>query len=116
MNPFDAFNPDDAFAFRGYDVRIAERFWREVDRAASRLGVVVEGTERIPKGRALLVMNHAFGWDAMLPMAAIRRATGRRVGALGEHLWWKLPLLRKARGVGRNGRRHAAERGRAAEG
>ncbi len=94
MAPLDAFKPDAPLAFRGYDARVADRFWRGVDRAASRLGVVVEGIEHIPAGRALFVMNHAFGWDAMLPMSAIRKATGRRVWALGEHLWWRLPFLR----------------------
>ena len=62
---------------------------------SDRFRVEVTGIEHVPPGRALLVMNHAFGWDATLPMAAIRRATGRPVWALGEHLWWKIPFLRR---------------------
>jgi 1-acyl-sn-glycerol-3-phosphate acyltransferase len=60
-----------------------------------RLHVEVVGIERLPKGRALLVANHAFGWDAVFAMREIERATGRRVWVLGEHLWWKFPILRE---------------------
>ena len=56
--------------------------------------VEVIGIERLPKGRALLVANHAFGWDIAFAMNAIERATGRAVFVLGEHLWWKVPVLR----------------------
>jgi 1-acyl-sn-glycerol-3-phosphate acyltransferase len=92
----DGFDPRNADAFVGYDEAQAERFWSAVQRTSKRLRATVVGIDRIPAGRALLVMNHAFGWDAMVPMAGIRAATGRRVWALGEHLWWKLPLLRRA--------------------
>ena len=92
----DGFDPHSSDAFAGYDERRAERFWSVVQRASKMLHASVTGIERIPPGRALLVMNHAFGWDAMVPMAAVREATGRRVWALGEHLWWKIPLLRRA--------------------
>lgn len=91
----DGFDRRSAEAFVGYDPVAADRFWSFVDAASRRMKVEVHGIERLPKGRAVLVMNHAFGWDAMLPMAAIRKATGRRVWALGEHLWWKIPFLRK---------------------
>jgi 1-acyl-sn-glycerol-3-phosphate acyltransferase len=56
--------------------------------------VEVSGLEHLPEGRALLVMNHAFGFDAAFFMARIHMLTGRRVWALGEHAWWKVPGLR----------------------
>ena len=79
----------------GYSSEAATRFYRGVDTVGRWLNVELEGLERLPRGRALLVANHAFGWDVMLPIAAIRRATGRTVWTLGEHLWWKVPLLRR---------------------
>jgi 1-acyl-sn-glycerol-3-phosphate acyltransferase len=91
----DRFDPKDAQPYTGYDERTAKRFWDLAERILDRLNVEVKGIENLPSGRGLLVMNHAFGWDAILPMAAIRRATGRRVWALGEHLWWRIPFLRK---------------------
>lgn len=60
-----------------------------------RLRIVVEGIEHLPPGRALLVANHAFGWDILFAMSGIRARTGRRVWALGEHAWWKFPVVRK---------------------
>jgi 1-acyl-sn-glycerol-3-phosphate acyltransferase len=59
------------------------------------LHVEVAGIENLPPGRALLVANHAFGWDVILPMAAIWRTTHRPVWALGEHAWWRFPFLRR---------------------
>lgn len=74
----------------------AERWTRALDRLGRRLGVEVVGLERLPSGRALLVANHAFGfWDLALAVARIRVETGRPVHALGEHLWWKIPLVRR---------------------
>lgn len=67
-----------------------------IDWLARRLSVEVVGLDRLPKGRALLVANHAFGfWDLALAVARIRAATGRDVHALGEHLWWKIPVVRR---------------------
>jgi 1-acyl-sn-glycerol-3-phosphate acyltransferase len=40
------------------------------------------------------VANHAFGWDILFAMSAIRAQTGRTVWALGEHVWWKIPGAR----------------------
>ncbi len=94
MRPIDGFDPAQTQPYVGYDPKVADWFWRWTERAVDRLHVEVIGIEKVPQGRALFVMNHAFGWDAMLPMAAIRRATSRRVYALGEHLWWKFPFLR----------------------
>jgi 1-acyl-sn-glycerol-3-phosphate acyltransferase len=90
----DGFRTELARPFVGYDEAVASRFWAQVDAVNAWLGVAVSGLEHVPEGGALFVMNHAFGWDAMLPMAAIRKQTGRRVWALGEHLWWKLPIMR----------------------
>ena len=88
------FDPRKTRAFVGYDEERAARFWGLLEGLIDRWKIEVTGVENVPAGRALFVMNHAFGWDAMLPMAAIRRQTGRRVWALGEHLWWKVPFLR----------------------
>ena len=81
-------------AFVGYDPDRAERFYRKVGRVADLLGATLGGVERLPRGRALLVANHAFGWDVAFAIALVRRATGRRVWVLGEHLWWDVPFLR----------------------
>jgi 1-acyl-sn-glycerol-3-phosphate acyltransferase len=82
-------------AFIGFHRGAADRFWSGVGAAADLLGVELCGVERIPPGRALLVANHAFGWDVGFGMALIRRTTGRTVFALGEHAWWKVPLVRR---------------------
>jgi 1-acyl-sn-glycerol-3-phosphate acyltransferase len=91
----DGFTQDACQAFGGYSSDAATRFYVGVNTLAQRLHVDLEGVDRVPPGRALLVANHAFGWDVMFPMAAIWRATGRPVWALGDHLWWKVPLLRR---------------------
>jgi 1-acyl-sn-glycerol-3-phosphate acyltransferase len=72
-----------------------ERLFALVQWVAERLHVEIEGIERLPKGRALLVANHAFGWDIVFAMAGIRAQTGRFVWALGEHAWWKVPVARR---------------------
>jgi 1-acyl-sn-glycerol-3-phosphate acyltransferase len=92
----DRFRPDQHDAFAGYNPESARRFYSWVARAAQRLSVEVEGIERVPTGRALLVGNHAFGWDAMFAVSAIREKHHRTVWVLGEHAWWKVPFLRKA--------------------
>ncbi|MFO0615424.1 MAG: lysophospholipid acyltransferase family protein [Polyangiaceae bacterium] len=94
MRAIDGFDIELSDAYKGYSPRVAGPFWRSIDRVSERLHVELAHPDRIGAGAALLVMNHAFGWDAMLPMAAIQRATGRQVWALGEHLWWKVPFLR----------------------
>ena len=78
----------------GYSPAVARRFYAFLDRLGRLLHVEVRGLENVPSGRALFVANHAFGWDVALPIAAIARATGRPVFTLGEHAWWKFPLLR----------------------
>ncbi|HVJ90732.1 MAG TPA: 1-acyl-sn-glycerol-3-phosphate acyltransferase, partial [Labilithrix sp.] len=78
-----------------YGERLARRLFRALDRAAALFQIEVTGVERLPRGRALLVTNHAFGFDAALLMARIKYLTGRRVWALGAHAWWRLPGLRR---------------------
>lgn len=95
MKRIDGFSELQTRPFAGYEPRAAARFWRAISWVSERFHVEVDGLENVPAGRGLLVMNHAFGWDATLPMAAIRSATNRTVWALGEHLWWKLPFIRE---------------------
>lgn len=65
-----------------------------IDRAAALLHVGIEGVEHIPAGRAVLVTNHAFGFDAAFLMARLHALTGRKVWVLGEHAWWRVPGAR----------------------
>ena len=91
----DGFAQSDSTAFLGYRPEFADRFFRYVERAAERLHIDVVGLEKLPKGGALLVANHSFGWDVVVPMAAIARRLSRRVWVLGEHAWWKVPVVRR---------------------
>jgi 1-acyl-sn-glycerol-3-phosphate acyltransferase len=72
-----------------------ERLFAVIEWLAAHLPVEVIGIERLPPGRALLVANHAFGWDIIFAMSTIRAKTGRPVWALGEHVWWKIPVARR---------------------
>jgi 1-acyl-sn-glycerol-3-phosphate acyltransferase len=72
----------------------SERLFSMIEWLARRLHVEIVGIERLPPGRALLIANHAFGWDIVFAMSAIRAKTGRPVWALGEHVWWKIPVAR----------------------
>jgi 1-acyl-sn-glycerol-3-phosphate acyltransferase len=90
----DGFHADDKQAFVAYRAQTAERFDRIVGALAQSLHVTCTGIEKLPRGRALLVANHTFGWDVAFAMSAIRRAQHRPVWALGEHAWWKWPFLR----------------------
>lgn len=93
---FDGFEEAHKEAFGGYSAVVARRFGDAVDSLGRRLDVRVEGLERLPRGRALLVANHAFGFvDVAFAMARIQAATGRRVWALGEHAWWRVPGIRR---------------------
>jgi 1-acyl-sn-glycerol-3-phosphate acyltransferase len=75
--------------------RTADRAYGIVETLRHRLGITIQGLERIPKGRALFVGNHAFGWDILFAMSAVRAHSGRRVWVLGEHVWRKVPILRR---------------------
>lgn len=79
----------------------ARRLYGAIDRIGRRLDVRIEGIERIPKGRGLIVANHAFGWDVLFVMARLHRECGRKLWALGDHSFWKFPGLRQiARDLG----------------
>lgn len=91
----DGFDPGSTGAFRGMSGRDAARFYRWADRLGRRLGVEVEGVDRVPEGRVLIVANHTFGFDIVFPMAAVYQRTGRVVWSLGEHAWWTMPFLRR---------------------
>lgn len=91
----DGFSVEHKDAFVGFSREWTERTFKYIDRLARALRVEVEGIERLPPGRALLVANHGFGWESIFPMCAIWHATQRPVFTLGEHLWWKLPFLRR---------------------
>jgi 1-acyl-sn-glycerol-3-phosphate acyltransferase len=92
----DHFEQEDRNAYAAFAPEWAKRFYGAVDWTSRRvLGVKVDGIEQIPAGRALLVANHAFGFDVGLAIAAISRTTGRRVWVLGEHAWWSVPFIRK---------------------
>jgi 1-acyl-sn-glycerol-3-phosphate acyltransferase len=95
MRAIDGFDPSLAEGMGRASSRFTDAYGRIVRTLANSLAVEVRGLEQIPAGRALLVANHAFGWDVAFPIEAIARATGRPVWALGEHLWWKIPILRR---------------------
>jgi 1-acyl-sn-glycerol-3-phosphate acyltransferase len=97
----DGFDARQAEPFAGFDANVAERFYDKVAALARRLRVEVEGVEHVPPGRALIVANHAFGFDVAFAMEAVWREQRRTVWSLGEHAWWVFPFLRRlAAGVG----------------
>ena len=91
----DGFSQEQKDAFTGFSREWSDRVFGYVERAARFLQVEVTGLEHLPSGRALLVGNHGFGWEAVFPMSAIFRATKRTLWTLGEHLWWQIPFLRR---------------------
>jgi 1-acyl-sn-glycerol-3-phosphate acyltransferase len=91
----DGFQTRQASPFAGRSDEVSSRFFDVITRLARFANVAVEGTERVPPGRALIVTNHAFGFDAIFPIVGLWRATGRRAWVLGEHAWWKFPYLRR---------------------
>lgn len=91
----DRFRPEERQAFVAYNPDVAGRTYRSIAWLSRRLRVEIEGLERVPTGRALIVANHAFGWDVAFPMAAIWERQQRPIWALGEHAWWRFPFLRK---------------------
>ncbi len=91
----DGFDSASNQAFSAFAPGTATKFFGIVEWFARRFHVDVEGIERIPDGRALIVANHTFGWDVVLPMCAVWRQLHRPVWALGEHAWWKVPFVRR---------------------
>ncbi len=97
----DGFRDEDKDAFGGFSPAIADRMYGLIGCVSRRLQVEYAGLENLPPGRGLLVANHTFGWDVAFAMGEIRRRTGRTVWAMGEHLWWKVPIVRRlAAGMG----------------
>lgn len=82
-------------AFVGFSPAVAHAFGELLDRLGRKVHVEVDGLERLPEGRALLVGNHPFGFDIAFAMARIHAETGRSVFALGEHAWWSVPGVRR---------------------
>lgn len=91
----DGFRPQHREAFRGFVPDSARRFYAAVTWVSRRLNVEIDGIENVPGDKALVVANHAFGWDVVFPMAALWNTQHRPVWALGEHAWWKVPFLRR---------------------
>jgi 1-acyl-sn-glycerol-3-phosphate acyltransferase len=91
----DGFRPDHRDAFVGFVPTTAKRFQSVVSWLSRRLHVEVEGIENLPRGRALIVANHAFGWDVVFAMNAVWQRQHRTIWALGEHVWWKVPFVRE---------------------
>jgi 1-acyl-sn-glycerol-3-phosphate acyltransferase len=93
---FDGFDVTHKNAFAGFSERAYEELTARVDRLGERVHIDLEGIDRLPKGRAVLVANHAFGiWDLAFAAARIHRLTGRTIWSLGEHIWWKVPFVRR---------------------
>ena len=91
----DGFAPGAENAFVSFDPEIADRWHSVVGWVARRAAIEVHGLERLPEGGALLVGNHAFGWDPVFLLAEVWRRQRRPVWVLGEHLWWRFPFLRR---------------------
>jgi 1-acyl-sn-glycerol-3-phosphate acyltransferase len=78
-----------------YAAGFAQMFYALVRTAGEALGAEIEGLERIPQqGGAILVANHTFGYDVAYPISVALKRTGRQVWVLGDHAWWKIPVLR----------------------
>lgn len=92
---FDGFVRREKDAFQGYSAGIASAVSTALDGLGRKIRVDVQGLENLPSGPALLVSNHAFGFDIAFAIARIRAETGRRVWVLGEHAWWAVPGVRR---------------------
>ncbi len=79
---------------RPFEESLSHHVTNVLDRTGALLHVQISGLDRLPRGRALLVTNHAFGFDSAFLMARIEAVTRRRVWVLGEHAWWRIPGLR----------------------
>jgi elongation factor G len=97
----DGFLSEHRQPFAGFRPGAAECMYRLVHVLSRTLRIEVDGVHRIPAGAALLVANHAFGWDVLFAMEGVWRERKRPVWTLGEHTWWKVPFLRRlAAGMG----------------
>jgi 1-acyl-sn-glycerol-3-phosphate acyltransferase len=95
MMAIDGFVAKHKDALQGYSAAVARSAAEAVDRLGRWIHVDVQGLENLPAGRAVIVANHAFGFDIAFAMARIRAETGRQVWALGEHAWWAVPGVRR---------------------
>lgn len=91
----DGFRAEQHQAFVAYDHDVARRVCAGLDWVSHRIHAEVNGLGHIPSGRALLVANHAFGWEVAFPVATVRHDLDRPVWTLGEHAWWKVPFVRR---------------------
>lgn len=91
----DGFQLEDAQGPVSFSPLVARPFFGLIQKIARALEVEVEGIHNLPEGRALLVANHAFGWDLVFVVSHIWQKCDRRVWVLGEHIWWKVPFLRR---------------------
>ncbi|HEX6244903.1 MAG TPA: lysophospholipid acyltransferase family protein [Polyangiales bacterium] len=81
---------------QAYRPTVATRFFDGVRYLAGKLHADVIGLANVPRsGPAILVANHTFGWDVAFPLAALQQRLGRPAFVLGEHLWWKIPLINR---------------------
>jgi 1-acyl-sn-glycerol-3-phosphate acyltransferase len=79
---------------RAYQPGLAQLFYGLVSRVGDGLSVQVQGLEKVPTvGAAVLVANHTFGYDVAFPLAAVFTRLGRQTWVLGDHLWWKIPVI-----------------------
>lgn len=95
MMSVDGFLGTHKDAFCGYSSSVADAVSHALDRFGRKIRVELQGLQNLPEGRALLVANHAFGFDIAFAAARIHAETGRRVWALGEHAWWSVPGVRR---------------------
>lgn len=91
----DGFRLEHRQAFAAFTPGAADRVLGTIDWLAERLNVEVRGLENVPSGRALIVGNHAFGWDVLVAMAAVWRGRQRPLWVLGDHVFWQVPFLRR---------------------
>ena len=92
----DGFHAEDKDAFVAYDPALTAEVHGYLELLSRWMHAEVEGLQHVPRaGRALLVGNHAFGFDQAFAVHAIWEATRRPVFCLGEHLWWRVPVVRR---------------------
>jgi 1-acyl-sn-glycerol-3-phosphate acyltransferase len=95
LDGLDGFRPSDKEPFAAFSRNVAHTFYGAVERLSQHLHVKVDGIDQVPRGRALLVANHSFGFDVVFALAAISERLNRRVWVLGEHIWWRIPFVRR---------------------
>lgn len=78
-----------------FDPEARARAYAYVNKLARLLRVEVTGLDNVPSGGGLFVANHTFGWDVVFVMSAVWHARHRTLWALGEHVWWQFPFIRR---------------------